>query len=213
MNQKTKKLFRFGGIAFIIAGILFFARYLFVFSIPNMPASDVDFLKWLDDWKFNIAMSNEFFFFATISLVPAIFVLFKILNESDNIKAILGCGIFAVVIPVFACLDIIQGRLVYPVYNIVLSANIQKLVLSIYHGGMHATFIMIGIATIILSFGIKNTSIGKPIMYLGFITGVFDFLNAYPWVFGSIIVFISELLFALWFVFIGVKIIIVNKAN
>ncbi len=213
MKQKTNKLFRFGGIAFIIAGILFFTRYLFVFSMPAMPASDADLLKWLDDWKFNIAMSNGFFFFATIALIPAIYVLFKIVNESDKIKAILGCGIFAVVISVFTCLVIIQGRLVFPVYDIALSADIQKLVLSIYHGGMHVAFELIGIATIILSFGIKNTNIGKPMMYLGFITGIFDFLNANPWIFGSTIVFISEFLFALWFVGIGVRIIMINKAN
>lgn len=210
MNHK--KLLRFGGIAFIMTGMLFFGRYLFIFPIPNMPTSEVDLLKWLDDWKFNIAMSNELLLFATISLIPAVFVLFKILHEFDNIKAIMGCGIFATTIPLFGGLAIVQGRLVYPVYNITLTADIQKLVLSIYHGGMHAILIMIGAATIIISLGMRNTTFGKPIIYLGFIVGIFDFLNAYPWIFGSVIIFISEFLFSLWFILIGVKMIGNNKS-
>lgn len=211
MDQK--KLFRFGGLAFIITGILFFGRYLFLFPIPDMPVLDVDLLKWLDDWKFNIAMSNELLLFAAISLIPAVFVLFKILHEFDNIKAIVGCGIFATAIPLFFVLAIVQGRLVYPVYDIMLTADIQKLVLSVYHGGMHAILILAGVATIITSLGMKNTAFGRPIMYLGFVVGIFDFLNAYPWMFGSVIIFISEFLFALWFVLIGLKIIGNNKTG
>jgi hypothetical protein len=47
-----------------------------------------------------MAMTNEFFFFATISHVPVIFVLFKIVTKSIEHISILGSGIFAVVISV-----------------------------------------------------------------------------------------------------------------
>ncbi|MVM33925.1 hypothetical protein GO755_28070 [Spirosoma sp. HMF4905] len=205
MDQRTLKLFRFGGLAFIIAGVLFFIRCLFLFSLPNVPSSTSALLNWLADGRFKIALSNELLFFATISLIPALIVLFKLLNESDPIKAIVGCGLLATVIPLFIFLVVIQGRLVYPVYDISLSAESQKLILSIYYGGMHAAFILLGIATILVSFGLKNTSIGQPATYLGFITGVFDFLNAYPWLVGPTIGFVSDCLFAAWFIFIGLR--------
>ena len=58
-------------------------------------------------------------------------------------------------------LDIALGRLVYPVYNIALSPDSYRLVLSIYYSDTHFVAIILGIATIILAFGIRKSALGK----------------------------------------------------
>jgi hypothetical protein len=125
----------------------------------------------------------------------------------DRIKTLLGCGLFAVIIPINSFLDIILGRLVYPVYNIELSPDIYRLVLSIYYGGMHSVAIILSAATIILCFVIRRSVIGKPAANLGFAVAILDFIGAYPWLIGTAMVFVSQLFFSAWFVILGIRVL------
>ena len=210
MNQKMD-IIKFGGISLIISGVLFFAQYLFVLPIPNCPASNADLMIWLLKWRFNIAMTDELFFFATLSLIPSIVALYRILVRVDKIKTILGCGLLAVIVPINSFLDIIFGRLVYPVYNIKLSPDIDKLVLSVYYGGMHSVAIIMSVTTIILCFVIRHSVIGRLVAYFGFVVGISDFIGAYPWLIGNLIVFVTQLFFSAWLVILGLKMLADHK--
>lgn len=196
---------KFGGITLIISGILFFAQYLFVLPMPRPPLADADLMTWLGEWKTNIAMADELLFFATLLLIPSIVALYRILEKVDKVKTLLGCGLLAVVIPMNIFLVIILGRLVYPVYNLELSPDIYKLVLSMYYGGMHCVAIILSIATIILCLVIRKSVIGKPAAILGLVTGIMDLIGAFPWLLGTGVIFASQLLFSAWFVYLGVR--------
>ncbi|MCL6605298.1 MAG: hypothetical protein K6T94_20750 [Paenibacillus sp.] len=206
MKQKIG-IIKFGGITLIISGILFFAQYLFVLPMPSPPLSDAHLMTWLQEWRFNISMVDELLFFATLLLIPSIVALYRILVKVDKIKTWLGCGLVAVIIPIHLFLVIILGRLVYPVYDIELSPDIYKLVLSLYYGGMHAVSLILGVATILLCFVIRRSSIGKSVAYFGFVVGTLDLIGAYPWLIGTAMVFVSQLFFPAWFVILGVKIL------
>ncbi|KGE19389.1 hypothetical protein [Paenibacillus wynnii] len=205
--MKKIGVIKFGGITLILSGILFFAQYLFVLPMPSPPLSDAELMIWLREWKFNIAMADELLFFATLLLIPSIVALYQILVKVDIVKTWLGCSLLAVVIPINIFLDIILGRLVYPVYDIELSLDIYKLVLSVYYGGMHLVAIVFSAATIILCLVIRKSVIGKPVAYLGFMVGILDLIGAYPWLIGTAMVFVSQLLFAAWFVMLGLSMI------
>jgi hypothetical protein len=164
-------------------------------------------IAWLDKWKFNISMADEVLLFAALFLIPAIFSLYQLLVQADKVKAIMVCGLLASSIPTFIFLDIILGRLVYPVYNLDLSADIYKLVLSIYYGGMHLVAIVFSIATLLSSLVIRKSEHGKAIAYFGFVVVIADLISAFPWITGSVIAFICQLLFSAWFVLLGVRII------
>jgi len=153
-------------------------------------------------------MSNEILFFAAICLAPSVFVLYRILSPTDKTKTMIGCGIIAVTIPVLAMIDVVQGRLVYPVYHIALSPDVLKLVLSIYYGGMHAASLLLGLAILVLSFVLRRSIFGKPAAYFGFVAGVFAFIGAYPWLVGPVLDFVSQCLFASWLATIGIRIIV-----
>lgn len=204
MKQKIHTV-RFGAITLIISGILFFAQYLFVLPMPSPPPADVDLTAWLLEWKFNIAMADELFFFATLLLIPSTAGLYQVLVKVDKIKTLLGCGLLAVAIPVNLLLDIVLGRLAYPVYGIELSPDIYRLVLSIYYGGMHLVAILLSMATILLCLVIRRSVIGKPTANLGFATGILDLVGAYPWLIGTAMVFVSQLFFSAWFVILGMR--------
>jgi hypothetical protein len=202
-----------GGITWIISGILFLVQNLFLLPLQGPPALEADLLVWLEKWKFNISMADEVLLFAALFLIPAIFSLYQFLVRTDKVKAIMVCGLLASSIPIFIFLDIILGRLVYPVYNLELSADIYKLVLSIYYGGMHLVAIVFSIATLLLSIAIRKSEHGKAIVYFGFVVAVADLISAFPWITGSAIAFACQLLFSAWFVLLGVRIIVSAKTD
>jgi hypothetical protein len=153
-----------------------------------------------------LAISNEILFFAAMFLVPAVIALYYSLASTDRTKAVIGCGIIAVVIPILGVLDIVHGRLIYPVYGIhVNTPAVAELIVVVFYGGLHAIAILLGIATIVLSLAMKRGVYGRNIAYLGIATGVFDIIGAYPEMIGPILVLVSQILFAAWFLAVGSK--------
>jgi len=51
----------------------------------------------------------------------------------------------------------------------------------------------------------KHGVYGRNIAYLGFAAGVFDIIGAYPDIIGPILVLVSQVLFAAWFMAVGSK--------
>ena len=51
--------------------------------------------------------------------------------------------------------------------------------------------LILSIATILLSFVIRKSSIGKFVAYLGFATGIMDLLGAFPWFLTNTLVFLK----------------------
>lgn len=196
---------KFGGISLILAGVLFFAQYLFVLPMPGPPLSDAALMTWLQEWRFNLSMADELMFFATLWLIPSIVGLYRVLVKVDTIQTMLGCGLLAVVIPVNLVLVIVLGRLVYPVYNIELSPDIYKLVISEYYGGVHAVAILFSLATLFLCLVIRKSVIGKPAAYVGLVAGLLDLIGAFPWRIGTGMVFVSQLFFSAWFIILGIR--------
>ncbi|MBY9081807.1 hypothetical protein KIH86_20175 [Paenibacillus sp. HN-1] len=202
--MKSIGVVKFGGITLIISGVLFFTQYLFVLPAGAPPLPDADLMAWVQKWRFNISMADELLFFATLLLIPSIAALYRILVKVDKLKTLLGCGLLAVIIPIYVFLDIVLGRLVYPVYDIELSPDILKLVLSIYYGGMHSIAIILCMATILLCLILRKSVLGKPVSNFGFVVAALDLIGAYPWLLATPIVFISQLAPALWFVALGI---------
>ncbi len=109
-------------------------------------------------------------------------------------------------------LVIVHGRLIYPVYDIrVNTPAVAELVVAVYYGGLHAIGELLGIATIVLSLAMRRGVYGRNIAYLGIATGVFDIIGAYPYIIGPILIMVSQLLFAVWFVAVGWKLYIMRS--
>lgn len=206
MSQELKGLYKFGGMSFIISGILFLLKYLLDLMAGPPPSSGAEILEWTVSGKLPLALTSEVLFFAAMFLVPAVIALYYSLATTDRIKAMLGCGIIAVVIPIIDVLLIVHGRLIYPVFGIrVNTPAVAEFVVAVYYGGLHAVGLLLGIATIVLSLAMKRGVYGRNVAFLGFAAGVFDIIGAYPDIIGPILVLVSQVLFAAWFMAVGSK--------
>jgi hypothetical protein len=130
--------------------------------------------------------------------------LYQNLVDVDSPKAAAGCGIIAATIPVMAVMLIVHGRLVYPIYGMrVDTPEAAAFVVMVFHGGLHAIYLLLAVATIVLSLAMRRGAFAKSIAYLGFATAALDIVGSYPWAIGPVLTLVCELSFAGWFVALG----------
>lgn len=198
---------RFSGVAFIVSAVLFAAQVGFSLPLLQPPVADGEWMPWLKEWRFSISMADELLFFAPLSLIPGIAGLYRILRKVDQNKALLGCGIWAVSIPVYLVVAILLGRLVYPVYAIELSLESHKLLFSLYSGGMHLIALLLGAAAIVLGFAIRKSQLGPSVAYLSWLAGALAIVGSYPWLIGAGATVAIQLLFSVWLALLGVRLL------
>jgi hypothetical protein len=186
--------------------VLFLAKAAFDLNVGAPPSGGAEVVAWRAAEKFSLAMTNEVLFFSVVLLIPGVIGLYSSLAGFDPRKAASGCGLVAVVIPVMMALTIVHGRLAFPVYDIKLDdpAVIQSVV-SMYYGGQHAVGLLFGVATILIVMAMRSTPYGTAIVVLGFATAIADFVGAYPWLIGPGPAAASGVLFAGWFIAVGVR--------
>ena len=195
-----------GGVAFIAGGTLFLLQGVLDLIAGPPPSSGAEILAWSAAHPLAIALTSEVLFFAAVCLVPAVVALFQSFVAVDRVKAAIGCGIMAVVVPVLAVLLIVHGRLAYPIYGIrVGTPDLAEFVVAIFYGGLHAVALLMAIATLILSLAMRRGLFGKPAAYLGFVTAVLDVIGSYPYAIGPVLTFVCQLFFAAWFVAVGIQ--------
>ena len=204
MSRELKGFYRIGGAAFVVSGLLFVSRAALEFAAGEPPSNGAEILAWIASHSLAISLISETLFFATVLLVPAVIALYHSLAAVDPVKAAIGCGIIAVVIPLLAVLLIVHGRLVYPVYGLRAGTPDQAaLVVAVFYGGMHAVDLLMAVATIILSLAMRGGAYGKTLAYLGFATALFDIIGSYPFAIGPLPTLVCRLFFAAWFIAVG----------
>jgi len=206
MRTSEKQSLRFGGLAFISAGVLFLVGNLLIATLPSPPSIEAQFYRWLSESKTYIAIQNEILFFATVSMIPSVYVLYRLLKNQISISSVFGLGLMVMVIPVLVVLDIVEGRMVYPVYSIRISFDLLKLVLSIYHGGMHMVSLLFAGAIFFTSYAMRGKFFPQSHWYLGLITSAAQIVGSFPWWVGLSVNVLAILLFSAWFILTGVNI-------
>ena len=200
MNSRYK----FGGGALAASGVLFAVLAFLNFQTGPPPSNGAAILLWRDSQVLILDFVSEFSFFATVLLIPGTIALYQDLVDVDRAKAATGCGIIAATIPVMAVMLVFHGRLVYPIYGMrVETPEAAALVVMIFYGGQHAIYLLLAVATIVLSLAMSRGAHAKGIAYLGFITAALDIIGSYPWAIGPGLTLVCELSFAGWFVAVG----------
>ena len=208
MPRELTRLNKFGGGALVASGILFVALAFLDFRAGPPPSSGAEILLWRNSQALVLDLVSELLFFATVLLVPGTVALYQSLVDVDRTKAATGCGIIAATIPVMAMMLIVHGRLVYPVYGMrVETPEAAALVVMVFYGGVHAVYLLLAVATIVLSLAMKRGAYPKWIAYLGFATAALDVIGSYPWAIGPVLTLVCELSFAGWFVAVGSQLI------
>jgi hypothetical protein len=204
--EYSTRFLGFEGASLTGSGVLFLAKAAFDLRVGDPPSGGAELLEWRSAERFSLAMTNEILFFAVVLLLPGVIGLYSSLAGFHPRKAAWGCGLVAVVIPVMMALTIVHGRLAFPVYGIDLNdPAVIQLVVSIYYGGQHAAGELLCVATILLALAMRNTPYGRATVVLGFATAIGDFVGAYPWLIAPGLAAASEVLFAGWFIAVGVR--------
>jgi hypothetical protein len=204
MAGELTRPYKFGGGALVASGILFVVLALLDFRAGQPPSNGAEILLWRDSQALVLDFVSELLFFATVLLVPGTVAVYQSLVHVDRTKAAIGCGIIAATIPVMAMMLIVHGRLVYPIYGMrVDTPEAAALVVMVFYGGLHAIYLLLAVATIVLSLTMKRGAYAKWIAYFGFVTAGLDMIGSYPWAIGPVLTLVCELSFGGWFVAVG----------
>ena len=204
MPHDVKRLHRLGGAALVASGLLFLSRAILDRSAGAPPSTGVEVLAWIASNSLALKFDSEILFFAALCLVPGLIALYQSLADVDRVKAAIGCGVVAVVIPVLAATLVVHGRLMYPVYGIrATTPDVAALVVAVFYGGMHAIYLLLAVGTLVLSLAMTRRAYGRPTAYLGFVTAVVDVIAAYPDAIGPTLTMVSQGFVAAWFVVVG----------
>ncbi|HET9359902.1 MAG TPA: hypothetical protein VFO58_09135 [Vicinamibacterales bacterium] len=204
MPHEMKRPYRFGGGALVASGVLFAVVAYLEFETGPPPSNGAEILLWRDSQALVLDFVSESLFFATVLLVPGTIALYQSLVDVDRTKAAAGCGIIAATIPVMAVMLIIHGRLVYPIHGMrVDTPETAAFVIMVFYGGLHAVYLLLAVATIVLSLAMKRSAYATWVAYLGFATAALDIIGSYPWAIGPVLTLVCELSFGGWFVAVG----------
>ena len=196
----------FGGGTLVASGILFVVLALLDFRAGPPPSNGAEILLWRDSQALVLDFVSEFLFFATVLLVPGTIAVYQSLVDVDRTKAATGCGIIAATIPVMAVLLILHGRLVYPIYGMRIDTpDAAALVIMVFYGGLHAVYLLLAVATIVVSLAMRRGAYPKWIAYFGFATAALDIIGSYPWAIGPVLTLVCELSFGGWFLAVGTQ--------
>lgn len=194
----------FGGAALVASGILFVVLALLDFRAGPPPSNGAEILSWRDSQALVLDFVSELLFVAAVLLIPGTMALYHSLVDVDRTKAATSCGIIAATIPVLGMMIIVHGRLVYPVYGMRIDTpEAAALVVMVFYGGLHAVYLLMAVATIVLSLAMRRGAYPKWIAYFGFATAALDIIGSYPWAIGSVLTLVCELSFGGWFVAVG----------
>jgi hypothetical protein len=206
MPHGLNGLYKLGGAAFVVSGLLFLSRAMLDLAAGAPPSNGAAILAWIASNPLIHDLQGEILFFAAGFLVPAVAALYRSLADAERAKAVLGCGLMAVAVPVLMVLLVVHGRLVYPVYGIrVGTPDLAAFVVAVFYGGLHAVGLLMGIATFVLSLAMRGGGYGRPVVYLGFATALFDVVGSYPDAIGPVLTLVAQLFFATWFVAVGLQ--------
>lgn len=205
-NSNDGSFTRSGAIAAALGGLLFLVFHLLEFLTGPPPAEGAKILAWVASSRLGLSLTNETLMFAGLSLIPVTFVLYRRLQGFGPAKVALACGLYATTVPVFVMLVIVQGRLVYPVFDIEFtSPEIAEFVIALYYGGLHAVDLILAAATILLARACQADERWKSIAIPGYATGVLSILGSYPYLIGPTASLVCHAAFAVWLLLVSAK--------
>ncbi len=198
------RLSTLGGAMFIASGSLFALRSLLEWGTGPPPSTGTEILAWIAHHNQPLAFVSEVLFFATGALVPALFALYVRVSRAHPLRAVVGCGAFAIAVPLLAMLLVVHGRLIYPVFELrVRTPELAELVVATYFGGIHAVLLLFALGTAVLSTAMR----GSVAAYVGLVTAALDVAGSYPDRIGPVATLVCGLVLASWFVLVGVHLL------
>ena len=206
-KEKVQGFYRIGGILIFVSSFLLLIKAIAEYILGPPPSTGSSIINWVNNNSLLFIIINESFFIAVFLFIPSFIIIYYKLEKYDKVGAIIGVTIMLLVVPIISMLTIIQGRLIYPVFNITITnTGLAEFIVAFYYGGIHTSYLMIGVSVLVLTLSMKKATFGQIHVYFGIITGLVLFLvMGFEWLFPIILVFVSQLFFIIWFFMIGIR--------
>ncbi|XDD47715.1 hypothetical protein AB3N60_06445 [Leptospira sp. WS39.C2] len=208
MKELVNKYYTQKGLPFFIASLLFAIYDSLLYIVPPPPSETSDLHSWITEWKPYLQFADEVLIFATISLLPAIYTLTNVRQKHESKLSLYASGLFYLfIIPLFVLVDLLLGRLVYPVNVYPLTVDTIVFILSFITGIMH--MISIILALLILMYGVsyRKKTMGSLILVAAILGFGFQMIASYPWFLTPGVLLVCQLSFPIWLLFIGIYLI------
>ncbi|TGL03365.1 hypothetical protein EHQ43_16460 [Leptospira bouyouniensis] len=208
MNEIVNKSYTLKGLPFFIASLLFAIYYSLLYIVPPPPSETSHLHLWIMEWKFYLQIADEILIFATISLLPAIYTLTNVRLIIESKLSLFASGLFYLfIIPLFVLVDLLLGRLVYPVNVYPLTADTIVFILSFITGIMHMISIMLALAILLYGVSYRKNTLGSLILVTAILGFGFQMIASYPWLLTPGILLVCQLSFPIWLFLIGLYLI------
>ncbi|MCG6152223.1 hypothetical protein [Leptospira bandrabouensis] len=215
MSNQTNNLLNRNRIPFFICSLLFFSYYLTMYLVPPPPNETNLLQKWILDWKLYLQIADEILIFAVLALIPSIYQLANPWRKEESTTALFASGlVFFLVVPMFVLVDLLIGRLVYPVNSYPLSEDTIVFLLSMQVGTMHMISLVLALAILLYSISYRNKNKnGSLILVFGVLTFGFQMIASYSWLISPGVLLFCQLSFPIWILFVGISFVKVDSIN
>jgi hypothetical protein len=185
----------------MIVGALLTAIALLLLSLlPSVPSEAVAMTAWVERGHSLLSWSDELLFFAVICLGVGARGLFGANQAAPSVRINVGVTALATALVALVVLLLAVGRLVYPVFEIQLSAEVLALVVSSMFGALHLAFLGFAVAAVALSWSTRARLIGRAV---GIFAAASFIVGSFPWLVPNWCNSLIAVLVAVWGVFLA----------
>ncbi|MEU4508842.1 hypothetical protein AB0G05_05050 [Nonomuraea wenchangensis] len=185
----------------MIVGALLTAVALLLLSLlPGAPSETVAMAAWVERGRSLLSWSDELLFFAVICWGAGARGLFGRRKAEPSMRINVGVTALAVALVSLVVLLLEVGRLIYPVFEIQLSAEALALVVSEAFGALHLAFLGFAVAAVALSWSTRAGLIGRAV---GIFAAAAFIVGSFPWLTPTWWNSLTAVLVAAWGVFLA----------
>ena len=193
---------RLGAIALFVAAALWLGKSGLDWISGPPPSTGSEILRWRDAQELPLGLTNELLFFAVAALVPGLNALYRALVRRHPKRAVVGCGVLALALPIVTVALVVHGRLVYPVFGIRASTpETAELLVALYFGAMHAAALLFAGGAFVVSAALRGSS--RLVAVLGVAAGLANVAGGYPDHIGPIASLACGVVAAVWWIGLG----------
>jgi hypothetical protein len=185
----------------MIVGALLTAVALLLLSLlPSAPSEAVAMTAWAERGHSLLLWSDELLFFAVICWGAGARGLFGARQAGPSVRINVGGTALTVALVALVVVLLAVGRLVYPVFEIQLSAEVVALVVSSTFGALHLAFLSFAVAAVALSWSTRAGLIGRAV---GIFAAAAFVVGSFPWLTPNWWNSLVAVLVAAWGVFLA----------
>lgn len=163
----------------VMLGAVLTAGAILLFSLPSVvPSESAEIVGWVERSYALLAWSDELLFFAVVCWAAGIRGLLRADTSGPSVRISVGVAALAVSLVALLVMLLEVGRLVYPVFQIQLSADTLAQLVSSSFGALHLAYLGFAVAAFTLTWSTSAGRIGRAV---GILAGIAFAVGSFPW--------------------------------